>query len=60
MSTQRLKLARPVMSDEALVGLALELAQEEENTLQQLCDAVLSHDYQTAEKLAKELKANAA
>lgn len=60
MSTQRLKIVRPTVSDEALVDLALELARKEEEDLQRLCDAVLTHDYETAEKLAKELKSNAA
>jgi len=44
------------VSDDVLLSLALELEREQEETLQRLCDAVLSHDYRAAELLAKELK----
>jgi hypothetical protein len=35
---------------------ALAIAQETEETTQQLCDAVLAGDYETAQLLARELK----
>jgi DNA polymerase III delta subunit len=35
---------------------ALAIAQETEETTQQLCDAVLSGDFETAQLLARELK----
>lgn len=56
MSVPKLKIVKPEVSDDVLLSLALELEREQEETLQRLCDAVLSHDYKTAESLAKELK----
>jgi hypothetical protein len=55
MST-RLKLARNEVSDEVLAELVLELAREEEDSLQRLCSAVLADDTITAKQLAKELQ----
>lgn len=55
MSTN-LKIVKNEVSDEVITALALELAEQEEETVQRLCDAVLSDDTRTAKKLAKELK----
>lgn len=58
MSTKLQIVKRQEVSDEALLDLALEIARQEEDSLQRLCDAVLSHDHKTAETLAKELKSH--
>jgi hypothetical protein len=56
----KLRLLKSEVSEEALAELALELSRKEEEDLQRLVNAVLSKDYRMAEKLAKELQANAA
>ena len=56
MSVSKFRIPKPEVGDDVLLSLALELEREQEETLQRLCDAVLSHDYQTAELLAKEIK----
>ena len=54
-----LKIVKPTVSDEALVDLALELEREHDKNLEQLCKAVLTDDFKTAKKLAKELRPDA-
>lgn len=44
-------------SDAGLIEAALEIARDWDNALLRLCDAVLAHDYETAQNLARELKA---
>ena len=39
-----------------LFGVAREIAQERRESLLRLCDAVLEHEYEVAEGLARELK----
>jgi hypothetical protein len=56
MSTSRLKLVRPEVSDEALIALALDLEDQHEEKSQLLYAAVLTDDWGTAKKLAKELR----
>ncbi len=39
-----------------LLGVARQIARERRIKLLALCDAVVQHDYETAEELAKELR----
>lgn len=47
-------------SDQGLIDAALAIADERENTTRALARAVLKKDYETAEKIAKELIPNEA
>lgn len=51
---------RLVGSDKGLIDAAIAIAEERENTTRALARAVLDKDYETAEKLAKELIPNEA
>lgn len=56
ISERRRKPAVTELSDEALAVLVRDLALAEENTLQELCAAVLNDDVMTAKRLAGELR----